>query len=98
MTNAAKMGDYLIEGFKKALKDVPGFVEVRGRGLMIGIALDRPAHQCLAIGLKHRVLFSVTAGNVIRIVPALNIARRDADELIRRVTAVVKEFTASSAN
>lgn len=92
--NAAKMGEYLQEGFRKALKDVPGFVQVRGRGLMIGVVLDRPAHQCLAIGLKHRVLFSVTAGNVIRIVPALNISRREADELIARVTAVVKEFTA----
>jgi acetylornithine/N-succinyldiaminopimelate aminotransferase len=47
--------------------------------------------------LKHRVLFSVTAGNIIRIVPALNIARREADELIERVTAVVKEFTAATA-
>ena len=94
--NAAKMGEYLQEGFRKALKDVPGFVEVRGKGLMIGVVLDRPAHQCLAIGLKHRVLFSVTAGNVIRIVPALNIARREADELIRRVTAVVKEFTGAA--
>ena len=92
--NAAKMGEYLQEGFRKALKDVLGFVQVRGRGLMIGVVLDRPAHQCLAIGLKHRVLFSVTAGNVIRIVPALNISRREADELIARVTAVVKEFTA----
>lgn len=92
--NAAKMGEYLQEGVRKALKDVPGFVQVRGRGLMIGVVLDRPAHQCLAIGLKHRVLFSVTAGNVIRIVPALNISRREADELIARVTAVVKEFTA----
>lgn len=92
--NAAKMGEYLQEGFRKALKDVPGFVQVRGCGLMIGVVLDRPAHQCLAIGLKHRVLFSVTAGNVIRIVPALNISRREADELIARVTAVVKEFTA----
>lgn len=92
--NAAKMGEYLQEGFRKALKDVPGFVQVRGRGLMIGVVLDRPVHQCLAIGLKHRVLFSVTAGNVIRIVPALNISRREADELIARVTAVVKEFTA----
>ena len=97
VSNAEKMGQYLQEGFRKALKGVPGFVEVRGRGLMIGIALDRPAHQCLAIGLKHRVLFSVTAGNIIRIVPALNIARREADELIERVTAVVKEFTAATA-
>ncbi len=90
--NAAVMGQYLQDEFKKALANVPGFVEVRGRGLMIGIVLDRPAHECLNIGLKHGVLFSVTAGSVIRIVPSLTIARRDADELVKRVTAVVREF------
>ena len=92
--NAAVMGEYLQKEFKKALKDVESFVEVRGRGLMIGIVLDRPAHECLKIGLRHGVLFSVTAGNVIRIVPSLTIARRDADELVKRVTAVVREFAA----
>ena len=91
--NAATMGQYLLRGFAKSLASTPGFVEVRGLGLMIGIVLDRPAHRCLSIGLKHHVLFSVTAGNVIRIVPALNISRREADELIRRITAVVNEFT-----
>lgn len=93
--NAAVMGEYLQKEFRKALADMPGFVEVRGRGLMIGIVLDRLAHGCLALGLKHGVLFSVTAGNVIRIVPSLTIARRDADELVKRVTAVVREFTAA---
>lgn len=93
--NAAVMGEYLQKEFRKALADLPGFVEVRGRGLMIGIVLDRLAHGCLALGLKHGVLFSVTAGNVIRIVPSLTIARRDADELVKRVTAVVREFTAA---
>lgn len=93
--NAAVMGEYLQKEFRKALADVPGFVEVRGRGLMIGIVLDRLAHGCLALGLKHGVLFSVTAGNVIRIVPSLIIARREADELVKRVTAVVREFTAA---
>ncbi len=96
ITNAERMGGYLMKGFREIFKDVPGVVDVRGRGLMIGIVLDRPAHPCLAIGLKHRVLFSVTAGSVIRIVPALNIARREADELIRRVAAVVKEFMAAA--
>ncbi len=93
--NAAVMGEYLQNEFRKARADVPGFVEVRGRGRMIGIVLDRLAHGCLALGLKHGVLFSVTAGNVIRIVPSLTIARRDADELVKRVTAVVREFTAA---
>lgn len=92
--NAAVMGEYLQKEFRRSLKDVECFVEVRGRGLMIGIVLDRPAHECLKIGLRHGVLFSVTAGNVIRIVPSLTIARRDADELVKRVTAVVREFAA----
>ena len=61
---------------------------------MIGIVLDRPAHDCLKLGLKHGVLFSVTAGNVIRIVPSLTISRAEADELVRRVGDVLREFCA----
>ncbi|MCF0253886.1 MAG: aminotransferase class III-fold pyridoxal phosphate-dependent enzyme, partial [Duodenibacillus sp.] len=95
VTNAARMGEYLRERFEKSLRGVPGFEGVRGRGLMLGVVLDRPAHSCLMLGLKHGVLFSVTAGNVIRIVPSLNISKREADELVDRVTAVIKEFTAA---
>ena len=90
--NAATMGQYLQNSFREALSGISGVQEVRGRGLMIGIVLDRAAHSCLNLGLKHGVLFSVTAGNVIRIVPSLNIARRDADELVKRVKAVIEEL------
>lgn len=92
--NAATMGEYLQKAFGEAYKDLPCFTEVRGLGLMIGIVLDRPAHDCLKLGLKHGVLFSVTAGNVIRIVPSLTISRAEADELVRRVGDVLREFCA----
>lgn len=90
--NAAAMGEYLQQGLRRELGGLSAVREVRGLGLMIGVVLDRPAHECLKIGLKHGVLFSVTAGNVIRIVPSLTIARRDADELISRIGDVVREF------
>lgn len=90
--HSAELGAYLKEEFTKALTGISCFKEVRGRGLMIGLVLDRPAHDCLALGLKHNVLFSVTAGNVIRIVPSLIMKKEEADELVRRVTATVREF------
>ena len=39
---AGALGATMREGFARQLAHLPGFVEVRGRGLMLGIVLDRP--------------------------------------------------------
>ncbi len=90
--NAQKMGQYIYDEFKRSTADISAVKEIRGKGLMIGIILDRPAHRCLTLGLERGVLISVTGGNAIRIVPSLTIARRDADELVKRVTAVIRDL------
>lgn len=57
----------------------PGIVDVRGRGLMWGIELDRPAGPVVAAALE-RGLLVITAGEkVLRIVPPLVITRDDVD-------------------
>ena len=61
---------------------------------MLGIVLDRDAHDILEFGLKAGLTFSVTAGNVIRLVPALTITEAEADELVKRITPVIRSFLA----
>jgi len=69
-------------------------LEIRGKGLMLGIVLDRDAHDILELGLKAGVTFSVTAGNVIRLVPPLNFSEAEAEELVHRLTPVIRSFLA----
>ena len=78
LTNNSKvMGDYLI----KALNQISGIAEVRGRGLMIGIELDQPSKE-----IRRRLLFehNVFTGssdnpNVLRVLPPLSIQKPQID-------------------
>lgn len=92
--NAFNVGKKLKKGLSKSLNGFSGVLEIRGKGLMLGIVLDRDAHDILEPGLKAGLTFSVTAGNVIRIVPPLNLSEGEADEIIARLTPVIRAYLA----
>jgi acetylornithine aminotransferase len=92
--NANEIGRKLKKSLSKALNGFSGVLEIRGKGLMLGIVLDRDAHDILELGLKAGVTFSVTAGNVIRLVPPLNFSEAEAEELVHRLTPVIRSFLA----
>ncbi|MDX1836315.1 aspartate aminotransferase family protein [Legionella taurinensis] len=94
---AASNGNFLKEKLMRELNDHPAVRAIRGRGLMLGIELDRPANDARAIGLKHGVLFNVTAENVIRLLPPLIISENEIEELVSRVCRTIHEFIALKA-
>ena len=85
--NAASVGSYLLE----QLSSIPGPVEVRGRGLMIGIEFDEPIKE-----IRQRLLFEkhiftgVSSNNVIRLLPPLCITGQDADRFLESYSQVLK--------
>lgn len=95
LDNAATIGAELKAALEQGLAGVPGFVEVRGYGLMIGIQLDRPCGALLAQALDAELLISVTADSVVRLLPALVMTRDEAAELVRRLVPLIKAFLAS---
>lgn len=92
---AAIAGLRLQEMLRQELSGVSAVRDIRGLGLMLGIELDRPAADARLIGLKHGVLFNVTAENVIRLLPPLIISDNEMEELVTRLGKSIKEFTAS---
>jgi len=78
---AAGMGELLLEGFRRRLEGQGGVVEVRGRGLMLGIELDRPCADLVQRALTKGLLINVTADRVIRLLPPLILERRMLDGL-----------------
>lgn len=90
--NAKERGEQMMEGLRRELADVPHIKDIRGKGLMIGVELDKPCPEVLTIALKHGVLLSVTAGNVVRLLPPLVINAEEAEELVKRVAAIIREF------
>lgn len=89
--NAATMGRYLVEQFQQKLSQHQ--VAVRGFGLMIGIELPLPCAELVARARDEKhLIINVTADNVVRLLPALNLTRADADEIINRLVPLIDDF------
>jgi acetylornithine/N-succinyldiaminopimelate aminotransferase len=89
MLNAEQLGAHMLNRFKENLKKVKGVREVRGLGLMIGIELEHDCTELTKVALEKHLLINVTAGKVIRLLPALIINQQQADEIVNTVTDLV---------
>lgn len=88
--NALQVGQYLIDELKK----IDDIVEVRGRGLMIGIELPASlAHVKKDLLLKDRIFTGEAKPNVIRLLPALNITKQHADQFLSALQQQLKAVT-----
>ena len=66
--------------------------------MMIGIELDLDCSRLVNIGLEHRVVFNVAAGNVLRMLPPYNISDDEIDEIARRVADSINELCDDNQN
>jgi acetylornithine aminotransferase len=94
---AADVGARMLNAFRHAFKGVDGVNQVRGRGLMIGIELDRPCGELVARALDDGILINVTAACVVRLLPPLIVDDQQADCIVDAVSRLIREFLASAA-
>ncbi len=92
LENAVTVGDGIRHGFAEALKGLPGVVDIRGKGLMIGIELDRPCGGLVTQVLDAGLLINVTAERVVRLLPALNFSVAEGEELVSRLSPLIRAF------
>ena len=82
--NAAEVGDYLINQLKAA--HLPHVIDVRGRGLMIGVELDIPYKEVRNRLVKELHCFTGCSGtNVLRLLPPLCLSKAEVDDFIQRL-------------
>jgi acetylornithine aminotransferase len=93
---AGQLGERITARLQKQLGDLDALVEIRGRGLMIGIELDRPCTELVKLALNHGLLINVTAGSVIRLLPPLIFTDQEADQLVDRLVQLVKDWLAAT--
>ena len=89
---AALLGGRIRDGLRERLADAPGVVDIRGRGLMVGIELDRPCTELVPAALAEGLLINVTAQRVVRLLPPLIIDDEQAGQIIDTVARVVLAF------
>ncbi|MBD8008252.1 MULTISPECIES: aspartate aminotransferase family protein [Acinetobacter] len=93
VANAAEKGAYIVEQLRSQLADHQ--VTVRGFGLMIGIELPKDCGDLVNIARdEYKMIINVTAGNVVRLLPTLNITQEQADQLIERLVTMIKAYLA----
>ena len=97
LANAVMVGDHLRTGLTRELGGLPGFKEIRGRGLMLGIELARPCGVLVGRAAEHGLLISVTADTVIRMVPSLIMTMAEADEVVAILCPLVKQLLQEGA-
>ena len=84
--NAHEVGEYLIARLKELQKTEPHIIDVRGRGLMIGIDLDIPHKDVRQPLIYQEHCFTGCAGtNILRLLPPLCLTKQDADDFMNRL-------------
>jgi len=89
---AKVLGDKLLADFKTKLAGNPKVVDIRGKGLMIGIELNAPAAELMEKARAKGILINVTSVNTIRLLPTFILTDAEADELVTKVVELVTEF------
>ena len=91
INNARSVGDYLISELRKLQGETVHIIDIRGRGLMIGIELDIPYKEPRLRLIKEEHIFTGCSGtNVIRLLPPLCVSRNDADRFISSFKKVLQ--------
>lgn len=91
MENVQEIGDYI----EKAIKDFPHITSIRRKGLMIGIELDRNSSEVRNSLLYNHHIFTGNSNDkrVLRILPALNIGKKEADLFINALKTVLENIS-----
>lgn len=87
---AGKVRDYLLD----AQQQIPGIVDVRVCGMMIGIELSVSAAAAVGRCMERGLLINVTNDKVVRLLPALNVAEEDLMSGLDTVTDVIRDIVA----
>lgn len=94
--NAQQMGAFLLDRFNAAFENDDAVNDIRGRGLMIGIELDRPCGELVDQARAKGVLINVTSGNVLRLLPPLIIDQSQTEQVATVVIDIIKNFIENS--
>ncbi len=97
MAHATEVGQYLKSQLQAHLGSLPGVLEVRGQGLLIGVELNQPCGALIGLAAEAGLLLSVTSDTVIRLAPPLILSTAEADEIVARLKPLVEALLATDA-
>ena len=90
---AAVLGDRIMASFKTALAGIEHVVEIRGKGCMIGIELNKPCKSLFSTAMAAGLIINVTADTVVRLLPPFIMTNDQADQVVAILAPLIKDFT-----
>ncbi|MGF7184843.1 acetylornithine aminotransferase/acetylornithine/N-succinyldiaminopimelate aminotransferase [Desulfitispora alkaliphila] len=91
LENGAKVGEYMEAKLKQLAADFSIIEEVRGKGMIWGIQLSCSGQEIVTACQEKGLLINCAAGNVLRLLPALNISKSVVDEAVNIMYQVLLE-------
>ncbi|MDR9415305.1 MAG: aspartate aminotransferase family protein [Gracilimonas sp.] len=79
---AAEKGLFMMDLLKEKLKGNPDVKDIRGKGLMIGVELNRPARPVVDKMFEYNVLGNAAHGTVVRFLPPLVITETQIEKVV----------------
>jgi predicted acetylornithine/succinylornithine family transaminase len=89
--HAAKLGQRMKAAFEAARRQGAPILAVRGLGLMLGVQLSGPARPVVDALQARGLLANATAGDVLRLLPPLNITQAQADRAVAIILSTLKD-------
>ena len=88
-----EVSKYFLLKLNEVQKDFPELIlEVRGRGLMIGIKIYDDPSKFISLLLKNRLIVVKASENVIRLFPSLIVSKEEIDEGIKIINKTCNEY------
>ncbi|MBI3024717.1 MAG: aspartate aminotransferase family protein [Candidatus Tectomicrobia bacterium] len=92
--HVVEAGEYALKGLRELASRHPIVRQVRGKGLILGMEVDRDATSVVTKGLAAGFLLNVAVGKVIRLIPPLVVERGMIDRLLHFLDGALKELAA----
>ncbi|ODG93438.1 hypothetical protein BED47_03895 [Gottfriedia luciferensis] len=85
-------GQYLFEKLAEIKEEFPQIIEIRGKGLMVGIELHLSVDQLVEQFLKNGLIVGTAGPNVLRLLPPINLSYEEIDEAIQIMKQVLSSY------
>ena len=96
VARSAEKGSLFEEGLKTLIEKYESPIEVRGRGLMLGLVLDKDAKPLVQALQDIGLLTIATAGNIVRFLPPLNVTDDEIEEALDIIDDCLAEMAEST--
>lgn len=90
--NAKRQGDLILSILKEKLSSHPSVIDIRGKGLMMGIEVEKPCRDILKMALEEGIVFNIAQEKVLRLLPPLTINEDQAKEIANKIVKLVNQY------